>query len=330
MTAREATAYANTNIALVKYWGKRDDALRLPRNGSLSLTLEGLGAETTVRFGPFARDRLEINGAERCGRELERVSRLLDVLRTRAGVDLAAEVRSRSSVPVAAGLASSASGFAALTLAGAHALGLTLSPRELSIIARMGSGSACRSICGGLVLWHAGVRPDGADSYAESICSPTAWPLAMAIAVIDAGEKAIGSTAGMARSTRAPSYPHWESSAESDLLEARRAVAARDLRWLGLIAEASATKMHMAAAATSPPTIYWSEATHALVRRFAQWRAEGLEVYFTVDAGPNVAALCHERDLELVRERLAAQPGVRAVHACRAGAGATILGPVRQ
>jgi diphosphomevalonate decarboxylase len=321
-----ATARANTNIALVKYWGKRDAALRLPRNGSLSLTLEGLHAETTVAFGEGAADALSINGVERSGRELERVSALLDLVRERAGLNARARVVSESTVPVAAGLASSASGFAALALAASAAAGLSLTERELSVLARLGSGSAARSVLGGLVVWHRGERPGGEDSYAEQVCAPEGWPLAMAIAVIDAGEKDVGSTSGMARSTTAPAYLHWEATASSDLQEALRAVEARDLRWLGLVAEASATKMHMAAAATDPPIVYWTEATARLASRFAGWRADGLETYFTVDAGPNVAALCRAEDLQEVRARLAAEPGVRAVHACAAGGGATLVG----
>ncbi|GIW71767.1 MAG: diphosphomevalonate decarboxylase [Planctomycetota bacterium] len=320
-----ATARANTNIALIKYWGKRDERLRLPRNGSLSLTLEGLGAETTVEFGACERDRLEIDGRERTGRELERVSALLDLVREQAGLRLGARVISTSTVPLGAGLASSAAGFAALAAAAAAAAGLELSPRELSVLARRGSGSAARSIFGGLVIWHRGSRTDGSDSYAEQLCTPQAWPLAMAIAIIDAGEKAVGSSAGMERACRAPAYLHWEATAESDLLEARRAVAARDFGRLGLLAEASATKMHMTAAAADPPLVYWRAETARLVSRFASWRAEGCEAYFTVDAGPNVAALCRAEQLEEVARRLRAEPGVLRVLCCRAGGGVEIL-----
>jgi diphosphomevalonate decarboxylase len=321
-----ATARANANIALVKYWGKRNERLRLPQNGSLSLTLDGLGCETTVEVDPaLAGDRLVLDGAPRAGREVERITALLDLIRARAGASAFARVRSESRVPVAAGLASSAAGFAALAVAGAAAYGLDLPARELSILARRGSGSACRSIYGGFVEWRRGERPDGEDSYAEQVLAEGEWAVGMAIAVVDAGPKDVGSTEGMERSTDAPGYRHWLATVEADLAAARRAVRARDLATLGLIAESNATKMHLAAAGARPPVVYWTEATAAIVAAVARWREEGLEGFFTVDAGPNVAVLAREADLERIAARLAACAGVTRTIVCRPGAGATLV-----
>lgn len=322
----KATARANANIALVKYWGKRNERLRLPQNGSISLTLEGLGCETTVETdAALAGDRLVLDGIGRMGREVQRVSAVLDLIRARAGASERARVQSTSAVPVAAGLASSAAGFAALAVAGAAAYGLELSPEEVSILARRGSGSACRSTFGGFVEWRRGVAADGSDSFAVEILPSDAWKVGMVIAIVDAGPKAVGSSDGMERSTEAPAYRHWLATVEADLLAVRRGIAARDLALVGRTAEANATKMHMAAASASPPVVYWSETTAAIVAAIPRWREEGLEGYFTVDAGPNVAVLAGEADLERLRARLAGVPGVARTLVCRAGAGAALI-----
>lgn len=326
---RTATARAEANIALVKYWGKRNERLRLPQNGSISLTLEGLGCETTVEPDPsLAGDRLILDGVERAGREVARVSALLDLIRVQAGGEGAAvraRVTSQSAVPVAAGLASSAAGFAALAVAGAAAYELNVSPRELSILARRGSGSACRSIFGGFVEWRRGEAPDGSDSYAEPLLAPGEWPVGMAIAVADATAKAVGSSEGMKRSTDAPGYRHWLATVDADLAAVRRGIARRDLELVGLIAESNATKMHLAAASASPPVVYWTDATVAVVRALPRWREEGLAGWFTVDAGPNVAVLAREPDLEPLAARLREVPGIARVIVCRAGRGASLV-----
>ncbi len=327
MTTRRAVARANANIALVKYWGKRNEQLRLPMNGSISLTLDGLGATTSVTFdAALRRDRFVLDGQERVGREADRVERFLDQVRAKAGLSERALVESQSEVPVGAGLASSAAGFAALAVAASAAAGVEYSPRELSIFARKGSGSACRSIFGGLVEWRKGSRMDGEDSVAEQLVPPEAWDLGMAIAVAKASPKEIGSTEGMERSTQAPGYVHWISTVEGDLAAARRAIRDRDLRTLGLVAESNATKMHLSAATASPPVIYWTETTAKLVKAVVSLReTEGVEGWFTIDAGPNVAVLARAADLERVAERLRQVENVERVAIHRAGPGAAVI-----
>jgi diphosphomevalonate decarboxylase len=317
-------------MALVKYWGKRNERLRLPTNGSISLTLDGLSCETTVEIDPtLASDRLQLDGVERVGREVERVSAFLDLVRAAAGARERARVVSTSRVPLAAGLASSAAGFAALAAAAAAAYGLELSRRDLSILARRGSGSACRSIYGGFSEWKAGSTADGSDSYAEQILGPEGWDVGMVIAIARAAPKAVGSTEAMARSVESAAYRLWLSTIEGDLAEVRRGIEARDLAAVGRIAEANAVKMHMTAAAALPPIVFWTEATEAIVRAIPRWREDELECYFTVDAGPNVAVLAREKDLAFVEARLREIEGVERTLVCRPGEGATVTSVTR-
>ncbi|MEL6182601.1 MAG: diphosphomevalonate decarboxylase, partial [Myxococcota bacterium] len=194
----QATAIAHPNLALVKYWGKRDIHLNLPAAGSLSVTLAGLRTRTTVTFTPGqARDAAILNGRAVWGAKLDRVIRFLDLLRHRAGVDLHATVHTENDFPTAAGLASSSSGFAALAAAGSAALGLELSAPELSVLARLGSGSAARSIHGGFVEMMAGRLPDGSDAHAIPIAYEDHWDLRCLILLTAQGEKSIGSTEAM-------------------------------------------------------------------------------------------------------------------------------------
>jgi len=189
---KSVTAHAGTNIALVKYWGKRDTALNLPAAGSLSLTLADLGSETTVRFATDAadsdgRDRVLLSGKPADERFAGRVRKFLDLVRQRAGLELRAEVATENSVPTAAGLASSAAGFAALALAASRAAGLHLSSAELSELARRGSGSAARSIFGGFVEMSAGIRSDGGDAVAQPLLDPKAWDVRLCVAITAVG-----------------------------------------------------------------------------------------------------------------------------------------------
>jgi len=322
-----ATARANANIALVKYWGKRNEQLRLPANGSISLTLDGLGATTTVTYdAAFTRDQFFLDGVERMNKEAERVYRFLDVVRAKSGVPHKARVVSVSEVPVGAGLASSAAGFAALAVAAAAAAGTSYDARELSIFARKGSGSACRSIHGGFVEWKRGEKTDGDDSFAEQLLAPEAWDVGMVIAIAKAAPKEIGSTEGMDRSTSAPGFLHWLATVDGDLAVVRRGIREKDLRSIGLVAEGNATKMHLAAASATPPVIYWNDATVRLVKEVARLREEeGLEGYYTVDAGPNVAVLARGKDLEPIAARLRDVAGVERVAVHKAGPGAVLV-----
>jgi diphosphomevalonate decarboxylase len=328
---KSVTVRAGTNIALVKYWGKRDAALNLPAAGSLSLTLANLGSETTVRFAPDAgvadgRDRVLFAGAPAKQKFAARVQGFLDLVRARAGIRLPAEVATRNSVPTAAGLASSAAGFAALALAASRAAGLSLSPAELSELARRGSGSAARSIFGGFVEMSAGVLADGSDAVAQRLLDEAAWDVRLCVAITAQGEKAIGSTAAMERTAlTSPYYQGWLNSVPVDLAEARNAVAARDLAALGAVAERSALRMHACALAADPHILYWNPATVAAMATVKGLRAAGTSAFFTIDAGPHVKVLCETSDAAHVQAALAATPGVMRVLVLAPGQGAHIL-----
>ena len=322
------TARAGTNIALVKYWAKRDAALNLPAAGSLSLTLADLGSTTRVRFAAdLAGDRVSFEGRAADPRFAGRVSRFLDLVRTRAGLRHFAEVATSNTVPTAAGLASSAAGFAALALAASRAAGLHLSPTELSELARRGSGSAARSIFGGFVAMEPGVRSDGSDAVAHGLLDENAWDVRLCVAITAEGEKAVGSSEAMERTAQtSPYYADWLASVPADLEQARAAVETRNLGALGAVAERSALRMHACAMAADPPILYWNPATLAVLATTRQLRADGTAAFFTIDAGPHVKVVCTAVDAAKVKAALASTPGVMRVLVLTPGPGARIVG----
>jgi diphosphomevalonate decarboxylase len=321
-----AIAEARTNIALVKYWGKRDARLNLPAVGSLSLTLEGLSTRTEVRFdGRLDADTLTLNGVAEGGRALDRVSRLLDLVRARAGLSERAQVASDNNFPTAAGLASSASAFAALALAASRAARLDLDGRELSILARRGSGSAARSIYGGFVEMHRGVRDDGEDAYAEPIDADN-WDVRLVVAVTAEGKKETLSTDGMGHTAEtSPYYPAWLASSEPDLAAARAAIAKRDLEALGEVTERSCLTMHASALAARPAVVYFAGATVEGYRAIQALRKSGVPAWFTCDAGPHCKALTSLAHAETVARALSAVPGVLRTHVCAPGRAAQVI-----
>jgi len=330
------TTRAGTNIALVKYWGKRDPSLNLPATGSLSLTLADLGSETTVRFagdagGPGGGDRITADGVPASPPFAERVRRFLDLVRQQARLALPAEVATRNSVPTAAGLASSASGFAALALAASRAAGMNLAPPELSVLARQGSGSAARSIFGGFVEMSAGERPDGSDACAKALQPAAAWDVRLVVAMAAEGPKPIGSSEAMELTARtSPYYPGWLQAVPQDLTAARAAVLAKDLAGLGRVAERSATRMHACAMAADPPVLYWNCVTLAAMETVRRLRDAGTQAFFTIDAGPHVKVLCATCDAEVVEPALAATPGVLRTLVLAPGPGAEVLREVHR
>ena len=321
-----ASAQAHPNIALIKYWGKRDEALNLPAVGSLSITLDRLRTRTTVRFVPGSKeDHFRLNGHEEAA-AARRGSAFLDLLRQRAEVDWGAQVESENNFPTAAGLASSASGFAALALAGSQALGLALTSAELSELARRGSGSAARSIFGGFVEWAHGVRTDGKDSIAEPVLTADAWPLRVVIALTATAAKAVGSTVGM-RLTAAtsPFQSAWVDGQEADLAQARQAIVERDFEALAAIAEHSCLKLHALAMTAQPGLVYWNGATVECLQRVRALRREGVAVFFTIDAGPQLKAVCSPEAATTVAAVLRDVPGVLEVIECGLDEGARVL-----
>jgi diphosphomevalonate decarboxylase len=320
----KATAVAHPNIAFVKYWGHADAALHLPANPSISVTLDCLHTRTTVEFGEGrSADEVMIDGTAASPAARTRVSDHLDRVRALAGSALRASVHSESNFPAGAGLASSASAFAALTLASAAALGLELSTNQLATLARLGSGSACRSVPAGFVEWTIG--PDR-SSAVRSIASPDHWALCDCIAVVSTRQKRVSSISGHRAAPSSPLYAARVQDATLQVPACRRAIEGRDLPHLGQIMERDAVMMHAVAMTSDPPIYYWAAETMRVVRAVVDWRAGGLPVYYTIDAGPNVHCLCEAAHREEVERRLRALPGVEQVLVACPGGGARLTG----
>lgn len=320
-----ATARAHANIALVKYWGKRDVALNLPAGGSLSMTLAGLTTTTTVAFdGP--EDVLILDGQPSGAGPLKKALAVVDILRERAGIRSPVRIESSNDFPTGAGLASSASGLAALTVATAAAAGLELPKATLSAIARIGSGSATRSLFGGFSEWRVGERPDGADSHAVPLFGPEHWDLRVVVAVVSAAKKHVGSTEGMnhTRDT-SPFHQPYLASVPHDLDVARAAIAQRDLATLGRVAERSCLRMHALMMAADPALIYLRPQSWEVIFAVQELQRGGVPCFFTADAGPNVKVFCLPEAVETVRSALLELRAVTRLVGARPGPGAEVV-----
>jgi diphosphomevalonate decarboxylase len=322
---RAARAVAHPNIALAKYWGKLDAGLNLPAVPSLSLTLDAMSTTTTVSFDPsLETDRIVINGAPAREGEALRASKLLDRVRGAAGIAARATVESANDFPTASGLASSASGFAALALAAVTAAGLSWDLARVSDLARQSSASAARSVFGGFVMLAAG----GAGTTflpAEPLAESGGWPVALSVCVTTSRAKEVPSTEGMGH-TRAtsPYYAAWLARAPIVFERGRKAVLARDLEELGRVAEESAFSMHACAMASAPALFYFSPTTVAAIERVRRLRHEGTLAYVTMDAGPHVKVLSHAADAERIARAMRDVPGVERVLVARPGRGAEV------
>ncbi len=319
-----ATALAHPNIALIKYWGNRDNALRIPANNSISLNMDGLFTRTTVSFQPsLPFDELIINGREVTGKGLDRVSEMLDIVRAQTGLKHRAEVISENNFPSGAGIASSAAAFAALALASSHAAGWTPSEEQLSRLARRGSGSACRSVPSGFVEWRAGTSDE--DSYAVSIAPPEHWDLADCVAIVHAGHKKTGSTEGHALAWTSPLQQARVDDAPRRLDICRDAILHRDFSALADIIELDSDMMHAVMQTSNPPLLYWQPATVEIFHAVREWRAAGLAVAYTVDAGPNVHVICPREVQKEAERRLREIPGVNDVLLASVGGAAKLV-----
>jgi diphosphomevalonate decarboxylase len=319
-----ATAVSCANIALIKYWGNRDQALRLPSNSSLSMNMAGLTTTTSVTFDPALKaDVLILSGREITGPGRDRVHRFLDQVRQLAELTSFARVESRSEFPSGAGLASSASGFAALAVAASAAANLKLSEAGLSRLARSGSGSACRSVPGGFVEWDMG--KDDATSFAHSIAGPEHWDLRDVIALVDVSHKSIGSTQGHALADSSPLQAARVASVPDRLARARQAVLDRDFETLAQVVELDSLMMHAVMLTSQPALLYWQPATVAVLQAVIEWRRAGLPCCATIDAGPNVHVLCPGSAAAEVAQRLRSIDGVRDTLPTRPGGPAKLV-----
>ena len=324
MPDRKATAIACSNIAFIKYWGNRDDALRLPANPSLSMNLGDLVTTTTVAFAEDLEwDEVIIDGRAAGEAARARVAIHLDLVRQLAGLRSAARVVSRSNFPAGVGIASSASGFAALTVAVCAAAGLELTEAELSALARRGSGSASRSVPGGYTEWVMG--RGNATSVARSVAPLDHWDLRDVVVVVSREHKAVGSSHGHGLAVSSRLHVTRVLNAPAMLAACKRALLARDLEAMGSLIEEDAVMMHAVMMTSHPALYYWTPATMEAIRAVQSWRASGLLVYFTIDAGPNVHIICEATDVAEVESRVRALRGVLDVLVSGPGGPARLL-----
>lgn len=305
----QASALAHPNIAFIKYWGVRDEKRKLPANDSLSMNIGCLSTQTAVTFDPqLEADSLVLNGEPITGRGLARVQQFLTRVRSIAGESRYARVESENNFPIGAGLASSAAAFAALALAAIAALGLDLSEKELSSLARFGSGSACRSIPGGFVEWR--TDPQTGESFAHSFAPAHHWELVDCIAIISEGHKPIGSEAGMRRADTSPLQAARVQDAKRRIDICRAAILNKDFDALAAVTELDSNLMHAVMMTSNPPLFYWQPGSLEIMKAVKDWQAEGLPVTYTLDAGPNVHVICLKSIMGEVLTRLRQFPFV--------------------
>ncbi|MEO1244785.1 MAG: diphosphomevalonate decarboxylase [Pseudomonadota bacterium] len=315
-----ATARAHPNIALIKYWGKRDTALNLPAAGSISITLSALSTDMTIELcEDLDADRLTLNG-EAAPQLLPRLCRCVDSV---LGSDRpSVRITSSSDFPVAAGLASSASAFAACVVAADALDDRRRSPATLANLAGRASGSAARSLYGGF----AELENAASSVRVRPLRTPAEWPLEVVVAITSEASKAVGSGAAMELSRKtSPFYAQWLDEQEADLAVARRAIAARDFAALGEVAEHNCLKMHSVMWSTRPPMVYWTSATISCMETIRDLRQSGLPVFFTIDAGPQVKAVCAAGATDRVEAALQSTPGVLRTLRTPLGEGARVV-----
>lgn len=324
MTISSATAIAHPNIAFIKYWGNRDDSLRLPQNGSISMNLAELSTRTMVTFDPsLPRDIFDLNSTRQSGESLQRVTRHLNIIRGLRGVSVHAHIMSENNFPSDAGIASSASAFAALTLASINALGIEMNEKDLSRLARRGSGSACRSIPGGFVEWYRGNTD--IDSFAVSIADPGYWDLVDCIAIVDTGHKRTGSSLGHTLAKSSPLQEARVLDTDRRIDICKQAIRARDFTALAEVIELDSNLLHSIMMTSRPPLYYWLPPTLEIMYAVQNWRKTGTPAAFTIDAGPNVHVICESDSSEQVRLRLSKIPGVKDVLIAHPGGKAQLI-----
>jgi len=318
---KKVTVKAHPNIALVKYWGKRDEDLKIPFNNSISLTLDSIYTLTSIEIIESNQDKIIFSNRDIKQKEKDRIIKFLDIFRnTFNKKDLKFSIVTENNFPTASGLASSSSGFCALGVGLNELLEINLDKKEISKFTRIGSGSACRSIYGGFVEWEKGILSNGNDSYASQIVDENYWDLRMLITVIDDKEKSKSSTNAMKETVlTSPFYQAWLNSIEKDLNEVRSGILERDFEKLGKTIEHNCLKMHSTMFASFPPTIFWQAETISIIKEVYLMREKGLNCYFTIDAGANVKILCLPNETEKIKSQLSQLSGVKNIIECKIG-----------
>jgi diphosphomevalonate decarboxylase len=319
-----ATAIASPNIAFIKYWGNCEPKTRIPANGSISMNLGGLETRTTVRFdSTLDADHLILDGEDAQSMAHIRVSQFMDLVRDLAGIGSYTWIDSHNNFPMGAGIASSASAFAALALAASKAAGLDLNEASLSRLARRGSGSACRSIPSGYVEWLAdGCDP---DSGAITIAPPDHWDLRDCIAIVQQEHKLVGSSEGHYLAHTSPIQGTRVAGAPQRLEACRNAILTRDFDALTEVVELDNHLMHAVMMTSSPRLLYWQPATLRIMQAVESWRQDGIPVCYTIDAGPNVHVICEKDYLEVIGTRLRDIPEVNDLLIAHPGDGTRLI-----
>lgn len=320
----KATAIAHPNIAFIKYWGNANDDLRLPVNSSISMNLDGLVTETTVTWDDSLKsDTLKLNGKQESGAPLERVTNHMNRIRQRLELSTFAAIESSNNFPTGTGIASSASAFAALTIAACAAANANLSEKELSTIARTGSGSASRSIPAGFVEWYAADTHE--ESYAETVAAPDYWDLVDVIAIVSDEHKKTGSQAGHPVAKTSDLQDARVAGAQKRLDTVRQAILDHNFSTFAEIVELDSNLMHAVMMTGNPALFYWKPITLTIMELVREWREEGLSVCYTLDAGPNVHCICIRKDAEIVRERLSKLSGILDIKLAGTGGAAQLI-----
>lgn len=318
------TAQAPANIAFIKYWGKADEELRLPLNSSISMNLSEAYTVTTVEFTPdLARDEIKLLGGEFSEQEIERIVKALNFIRNRAKITYFAHVATKNTFPKGTGAAASASGFAALSVAAFAALGIEPSEKELSIFARLGSGSACRSIPDGFVEWEKGKNSD--TSYAYSLYPHDYWDLRDILIIVNYHMKKVSTTEGQKGVKTSPLWQDRIRGVREKIEKMEASLKEKNFRMLGELIEEDCLDMHHVMQTQNPPLVYWNNETRAIMDAVVDWRKKGLPVYFTIDAGPNVHLICEAKDEKIVMERVKSVPGILHVMVNKPARGAHLV-----
>lgn len=312
---------ANANIALIKYWGKRDEALFLPTKSSISVTLSGLQTITSIEKIDSNRDEVFIDQKLADQKNFANIVRFLDLFRKQYSIKSFFKIDTENKFPTAAGLASSASGFAALAYGLNKICNVNLDLKELSILARQGSGSACRSLHGGFVIWHKGRKDDGSDSYAQQFFDQNFWPeFCVLVVVVCSQEKKTSSRFAMQNSVKTSLfYSEWIKESEFRIPKLIKALEQKDFDLVGQLTQDDCLGMHKTIQTSVPPINYFQDATLKIIEIVKKLRSNGLSCYFTIDAGPNVKVLCLRKDLEKIQNILKQIPGVQQIIECCVG-----------
>lgn len=296
----KVTAIAPSNIAFIKYWGKKDEVLRLPENGSISMNVSNLLTTTTVEFSRTFKEDLVMRNGKKESIENNRTLKHIERIRKLAGITTKVKVITENNFPTSTGLSSSASGFAALTMAASAAAGLTLSEKELSILARQGSGSACRSIPDGFVEWLDGNTSE--TSYATSLYAPDYWDIVDVVAIVSMEKKDVATSEGQKLATSSPFFALRQSQMKEKITTIKELMKKKDFPAFGELVEAEALELHAIMLTSTPSLIYWLPGTLRVMKAVKKWRNKGLQVYFTINTGQDVHLICQKKDAKKVSE----------------------------